>query len=228
MLKFLPLLLSVAYGLLMWRFSAWRTGKELEEKSHLLKDDPALLSEIQKIATALELPKVDVHIYEVALINGLAFSDGRIFLTRGFLDQKAAGVVSNEELASVVAHELGHVALGHSKRRMIDFTGHNAIFVILSGILARFIPRIGPLIARTATTALMARLSRRDEFEADAYASAVLVKSKIGTSHQKSLLKKLDRLGSTTQSPPSWFMSHPKTADRIRAIEENEQKWGIT
>jgi putative metalloprotease len=24
---------------------------------------------------------------------------------------------------------------------------------------------------------------------------------------------------------PAWFLSHPKTADRIKAIEANEKRW---
>ena len=35
----------------------------------------------------------------------------------------------------MIAHELGHVALGHIRRRMIDFTGQNAVFVMLSALL---------------------------------------------------------------------------------------------
>ena len=75
-----------------------------------------------------------------------------------------------EELASVIAHELGHVALGHMRRRMIDFTGQNAVFVVLSAVLNRFLPFIGIWIARLLSGALAARLSQRDEYEADAYA----------------------------------------------------------
>ena len=41
MLKFTPLLLAILYGLAMYRFSAWRLGRELDEKSTELAD-PAL------------------------------------------------------------------------------------------------------------------------------------------------------------------------------------------
>ena len=74
----------------------------------------------------------------------------------------------------------------------------------------------------------MARMSRRDEFEADAYASALLVKAGIGTAPQKSLFRKLDRLtGSGGQTAPDWLRSHPHTADRIAAIEANEARWNV-
>ena len=76
------------------------------------------------------------------------------------------------------------------------------------------------------TTILAARLSRSDEYEADAYASALLVKSGIGTEPQKTLFGKLDALTeSRGGAAPAWLMSHPKTKERIAAIEKNELRW---
>lgn len=142
------------------------------------------------------------------------------------MNRKARGEVSAEELASVIAHELGHVALGHMRRRMIDFTGQNAVFVMLSAILNRYLPFIGIWIANFLASALMARLSRRDEFEADAYASALLIKAGIGTAPQKSLFRKLEALTANhSEGVPAWMLSHPKTAERIAAIEANEARW---
>ncbi len=129
-------------------------------------------------------------------------------------------------MASVIAHELGHVALGHTRRRMIDFTGQNAVFVMLTALLSRFLPFIGIWIANFITSALAARLSRRDEYEADAYASALLVKAGIGTAPQKSLFRKLEALtGAKGAGAPAWLRSHPVTPERIAAIEAREARW---
>jgi metalloprotease len=227
MLKFLPILLPIAYALLMYRFSVWRTKAMLDSASTPLTD-PAIMAEAAKLAQALELDAIKVHVFEIEPVNGLAAPDGRIFLTRGFLAKHTAGEVTSAELASVIAHELGHVALGHTRRRMIDFTGQNAVFVMLSAVLNRFLPGIGVWIARIVATALAARMSRRDEFEADAYASALLVKAGIGTGPQKTLFEKLGALtGGAGAEMPAWLMSHPKTPDRIAAIAANEVKWGV-
>lgn len=227
MLKFLPFLLAIAYGLAMYRFSAWRTAKMLDQQSQPLTERE-ITRLADKMAVALDVPQVKVHVFEVDAVNGLAAPDGRIFLTRGFVQKFRAGEVTAEELASVIAHELGHVALGHSRRRMIDFTGQNAVFMMLSALLNRFLPFIGIWIARLISTALAARLSRRDEHEADAYASALLVKAGIGTGPQKSLFRKLGALtGGHGTGTPAWLLSHPATEDRIRAIEAREQKWGV-
>ena len=225
MLKFTPLLLAIIYGLVMYRVSVWRTKSELDAKSTELAD-PDLKRLTDRMAAALDLPRIKVHLYEVEPVNGLAAPDGRIFLTRGFYQKYRQGEVTGEELASVIAHELGHVALGHSQRRMIDFSGQNAIRAALAMILGRFLPGLGIYIANVLTSLIAAKLSRKDEYEADAYASALLVKSGIGTEPQKSLFRKLEKLtGMRGMGMPVWLMSHPKVEERIAAIEKLEARW---
>ena len=136
---------------------SWRT-RQLKRKT-------------DRLAAALDLPRVPVYVYEIDPVNGLAAPDGRIFITRGFYRKYQSGEVSADEMASVIAHEMGHVALGHSRRRMIDFSGQNALRTALAMILSRFLPGIGVWIANGLTTLLAARLSRGDEYEADEYAS---------------------------------------------------------
>ena len=225
MIRFTPILLAVLYGLAMYRFSVWRTARDLDAKSTELVD-PGLHTLMRRMADALEIDRIRVHIYEIEPVNGLAVADGRIFITRGFYEKYREGKVSGEEMASVIAHELGHVALGHARRRMIDFSGQNAMRTALAMVLGRFIPMVGPWIANMAMRLLAAGISRKDEFEADAYASALLTKSGIGTAAQKTLFTKLETLtGAHGAATPAWLLSHPKTAQRIAAIEANEAKW---
>ena len=225
MLKLTPILLAIAYALIAYRFSAWRTARELDSRSTELAD-PRLKALTDRMAAALDLPRIRVNIYEIAPVNGLAAPDGRIFITRGFYDRYKSGEVSAEELSSVIAHELGHVALGHSRRRMIDFSGQNAIRTVLVMVLARLVPGLGPLIANALTSLLAARLSRGDEYEADAYAAALLHKAGIGVAPQKSLFAKLETLsGGGGRGMPAWLLSHPKTSERIAALERLEARW---
>ncbi|WP_085311445.1 M48 family metalloprotease [Planktotalea arctica] len=225
MLKFAPILLAIVYGLAMYRFSVWRTSRELDAKSSELAD-PALKPIMDAMARALDLPRVRVHIYEIDPVNGLAAPDGRIFITRGFYQKFRQGEVSGEEIASVIAHELGHVALGHSRRRMIDFSGQNALRTALAMVIGRFVPGVGPWIANMLTSLLAARLSRSDEYEADAYAAALLTKAGIGVAPQISLFRKLDALTkSQSGRAPAWLLSHPKTDERIAALEKLDARW---
>jgi putative metalloprotease len=228
MLKLTPVILAVLYGLLMYHLSARRTARELDANSTELAD-PVLRRLTDRMATALDLPRIRVHIYEIPQVNGLAAPDGRIFITRGFHDRYRAGEVTADEMASVIAHELGHVALGHSRRRMIDFSGQNALRTAVAIMLNRFLPGFGVLVGNFLTSLIAARMSRDDEYAADAYASGLLIKAGIGTGPQKSLFRKLDGLaGNRGATPPAWLLSHPKSAERIAAIEANEARWLAT
>lgn len=225
MLRFTPILLAVLYALVMYRMSIWRTNRELDAKSTELAD-PRLKKLTDRLAAALDLHRIPVYIYEIDPVNGLAAPDGRIFITRGFYRKFQNGEVTGEEMASVIAHELGHVALGHARRRMIDFSGQNALRTALIMIMGRFIPFVGVWVANMLTSLLAARLSRGDEYEADEYAAALLTKAGIGVAPQKSLFAKLEELTQARAGmAPAWLMSHPKTQERIAALEKLEERW---
>lgn len=225
MLKFLPLLLILAYSLVMWFFSVWRLKREMADNSTPL-NDARLNPLLDRLGAAMDLPRIRAHVYEVPMVNGLAAPDGRIFITRGFIERMDKGEVTPEELAGVVAHELGHVAHGHSKRRLIDFAGQNVIRSVLLVTIGRFLPIIGPWLINLAIMMLAARLSQSDEFEADRFATALLIKSGIGAGPQISLFEKLGRLtGRRGATAPAWLLSHPVTEKRIEAIRVNMRRW---
>jgi len=225
MIKFAPILLALIYGLVMYRFSAWRTAKDLDAQSTEL-DEPVLKNLSDRMAASLDVPLITGLMTVSEPVNGVAAPDGRIFITRGFYDKDQAGEFAAEELASVIAHEVGHVALGHTRRRMIDFSGQNAMRQALGMVLSRVIPGFGMWVADGITKLLVARLSRGDEYEADAYAAALLSKSGIGVAPQKALFSKLEALSNAKRGvTPAWLMSHPKIEDRIAAIEKLEASW---
>lgn len=225
MLRFLPIILIVIYSLAMWFFSVWRLKREMAENSTAL-NDARLNPLLDRLGRAMDLAHIKAHVYEIPAVNGLAAPDGRIFITRGFIDRMDKGEVTPEEIAGVVAHELGHVAHGHAKRRLIDFAGQNVIRSVLVMTLGRFLPFIGPWLVNLAIMALAARLSQADEFEADRFATALLIKSGIGPDPQITLFEKLNQLsGRLGGSAPAWLLSHPATEKRIEAIRGNIRRW---
>ena len=224
MVQILTLIFAVAYGWIMVHFSARRTAKMMDANSRPLQDD-TMDGALSRLARTLDIPQIKVHIYEIEPINGLAVPDGRIFITRGLYAIYQKGKISTEELLSVIAHELGHVALGHTRKRMVDFGSQNALRNALVMVFQRFIPFIGPMIAGFIMSALAAHLSRKAEFEADSYATALMIKAGFGAEAQKSMFRKLDALTKIRGATPAWFLSHPKTKDRIAAIEQNEARW---
>jgi putative metalloprotease len=214
MLQLGPILLALIYALVMFRFSAWRLNRQLDQTSARLQD-AELQTQIDKMAGAMQVRDIPVYVQNSPTINGLAAPDGRVFITQGFIDKFKMGEVSAGEIASVIAHELGHVALGHSRKRMIDFSGQNAMRVALGAILSRFLPGIGGIIANGLGSLLMAKLSRSDE----------LMQSGLSVEAQMSLFEKLDKLTGNAGLSPAWLLSHPKAQDRIAAIQSNYAKW---
>jgi len=219
----IPIVLAGLYGIVMFQFSAWSMKRQLSQQSNPLLD-PNLEKIMLKFADVLEVEKIRINIFETEPINGLAAPDGRIFITRGFYKKYQNGDITVEEISSVVAHELGHVALGHIRRRMIDFSGQNAVRAALGALLSRLVPGLGGIIANIIGNLLMAKLSRQDEYEADEYASALMIKSGLGIEPQVSMFKKLDKISNQQGSVPAWLMSHPPTQERINSIKTKHTK----
>ena len=224
MVQLLLILAGVAlFGWLQFRFGMAKLRRELDAKA-LPLDDQELSAEIRRLGALVDLPDLRAQLFEMPVINGLATPDGRIFLTTALAHKHRMGLLTTPEVLSVVAHELGHVALGHHQRRLIDWTGQNAARMALGLVLNRFIPILGFYIADFLARMVMARLSRRDEFEADRYASALMIKAGHGVGPQISMFGKLARMVPGPKGA-AWLASHPPTPERVAAIEANADAW---
>tara|TARA_Y100001935_G_scaffold40612_1_gene32662 strand:+ start:2240 stop:2941 length:702 start_codon:yes stop_codon:yes gene_type:complete len=222
--KFLPLAILISVFYIGSIYSSRNLSKKLEKKSQIFHD-PVIDNYLKAFQSILDLSNLKVFILNEKQINGLVTPNGNIYITRGFIDQYKLGKVSGVELTSVIAHELGHLALGHTKKRLITFSAISAISMVISTILSRLIPYLGSIIGRYLSQVLISGLSRKDEFEADSYAAALLIKSGIGTAPQISLLKKLEQLTGIVSSNITWTLSHPSPEQRIKAIQSLEASW---
>ena len=222
--KILPIALLVIVFYVGSVFSSRNLDKKLEKKSQVF-NDPVIESYLKVFQSILDLRKLKVFVLNEKQINGLVTPNGNIYITQGFINQYKSGKVSGVELTSVIAHELGHLALGHTKKRMITFSAISAISLVFSTLLSRLIPYFGSIIGRYISQALISGLSRKDEFEADSYAAALLIKSGIGTAPQISLLKKIEKLNGIISSNITWTLSHPSPEQRIKAIRKLEASW---
>ena len=225
MLKLLIPILAVAFVVIFWKVRAQGSGHALRKQSKVLQSDQ-LEQLFQRLADAAGIDQVEVRVLPDRNPNGLATDTGEVYVTQGFIDAFRNGDVSAQELASVAAHEMGHLALGHMKRRMFEVAGRQAAHMVLGGILGRIIPWFGWYISNWLLNAITAKLSRRDEFEADAYATALMVQSGIGAEHQATLLEKLpDLIPGASTGEQSWLSSHPPSDQRAKAIRENSLRW---
>ena len=222
--KFLPIVVLVSVFYIGSVYSSKNLSKKLEKKSKIFHD-PVIDNYLKAFRSILDLGNLRVFVLNEKQINGLVTPNGNIYITQGFINQYKLGKVSGVELTSVIAHELGHLALGHTKKRLITFSAISAISMVISTILGRLLPYIGAIIGRYLSQILISGLSRKDEFEADSYAAALLIKSGIGTAPQISLLKKLEQLTGIVSSNVTWTLSHPSPEQRINAIQNLEAAW---
>ena len=222
--KILPIVFLVSVFYIGSIYSSRNLSKKLEKKSQIFYD-PVIDNYLMTFKSLLNLRNLKVFVLNEKQINGLVTPNGNIYITQGFIEQYRAGKVSGVELTTVIAHELGHLALGHTKKRLITFSAISAISMVVSTILSRLIPYLGSIIGRYLSQVLISGLSRKDEFEADAYASALLIKSDIGIAPQVSLLRKLEKLTGIVSPNITWTLSHPSPDQRIKAIQALEASW---
>ena len=192
--------------------------RDLDKKSKRLAEGP-LLDALQRFRGATGVNALSVDVYDIDPINGLAAPDGRIFLTRGLIDKYREGMFTAPELASVIAHEIGHLALGHHARRRkawkVETAARAAASAFLPGVLRGLAGQVGNLAAKL----LQMGLSRKDEYQADAYAVALMRRSGLDPAASISMLEKLDTLAKGRGMPISWLASHPAKDKRIAAIQ---------
>lgn len=224
MLRILLPVLLIAVVVFYWKLRAQASGAGLRRNSRPLMNDQvdALL---RRLAEAAGIGRVEVRLLADPSVNGLATDTGEIYITQGLFDAFLAGKVTARELSSVAAHELGHLAHGHMRRRMVEVAGRQAAHMVLGGLLGRIVPYFGWMASAWLLGLVAARLSRRDEFEADAYATALMVRSGLGAEHQASMLEKLARLVPRSAASTSWLARHPPVAERAAAIRANEARW---
>lgn len=159
-------------------------------------------------AAALPLP-LRPSVIRTNVVNATAFPGGLIHINKGAID----AAETPDELATVIAHELGHVAHRDGTRQLLhdlgisylfglvfgDFTGSGAMFVAANRVLG-------------------ARHTRAEESAADAYGMALV--SKIGGDSHK-LAVFFDRFIRKRKSPSrdmAILRSHPADEARIAAI----------
>ena len=148
--------------------------------------------------------------------NAFTLPGGTIYVHTGILDR----VATDDELASVIAHEIGHVAARHVAKHLQADLGFTAALQLARAI------GVGPESARVADSVydLFSRgFSRQDELEADRLAIRYLQRAGYNPWALVSFFEKLQAEEPTgpLDHAPVWQSTHPLTSERItRAKEE--------
>ncbi len=122
-------------------------AKKVEQEMGLL-DDPALTSYVDAVGQRLvkESPRQDLphqfHVVDMIEPNAFALPGGYVYVTRGLL----ALVNTEDELAGVVGHEIGHVAARHTVQRISRQGPFALITNLVSGVTGFFVPVVGNIV----------------------------------------------------------------------------------
>ena len=128
-------------------------------------------------------------------------------------DELVRLAASDDEIAAVLAHELGHVARRHALRSALQDTG---VVVLVAATLGD-VTSISSLGATLPTTLVELQYSRRFEREADDDAVALLADAGLDPAALATVLARLEQ-AAPGDRPPAYLSTHPDTGERVRSI----------
>ncbi len=194
------------------------------EKSIGYVPDRPLQRWVQQIAQRLAAhsPRRDVeyHFYVVDMIepNAFALPGGHVYVSRGLL----ALVNSEDELACVLGHEIGHVAARHSVQRATVATPFALVLGIPTAIVGAVSGILGDVLGGVSSLAagvVIAPYSRQQERDADRIGLKLAAQAGWDPRAMSGFLHTLERdqqLAAGGPRRPTFFDSHPSTPSRVR------------
>jgi predicted Zn-dependent protease len=165
-------------------------------------------------------PRFDVE-YHFAVVdreepNAFALPGGWIFVSRGLL----AIVNSEDELAGVLGHEIGHIAARHAAQRQTTATGIG-ILALPALVLAATLGTGGEVLGSPLLllgSGLLATYSRAQERQADEVGQTMSAEAGYDPTAMSQFLATLESatsLASGEARGSKFFDSHPSTPERV-------------
>jgi predicted Zn-dependent protease len=183
---------------------------------------------VERLVTASERP--DLH-YKVTMlnsqsINAFALPTGQLYVTRGLV----ALANDESELASVLAHEMGHVIARHAEIREEQARRADLVSRVVTGVVSD--PEIGAL-ALAKSKLELASFSRAQELEADAIGIGIAARAgfdpygavRFLTSMEHNSDLKPQQSGKINPAAPDFLSSHPATPERITNALANARQY---
>lgn len=166
--------------------------------------------------------------------NAFAIPGGYVYVTRQLL----ALMNDEAELASVMGHEVGHVAAQHAKKRNSRATtgtlGAIAATVLGAALGGGEGAKLGQQVGGQLAQRWVLGYSRAQEYQADDLGVAYLVKADYDPMASSTMLASLAaqtaldarRSGKTEKSLPEWASTHPDPASRVVRAQQKAAATG--
>lgn len=202
-----------------------------------LVQDPALLAYVRQVGAkvAAHSPRKDVTfqfaIANMPETNAFALPGGYIYVSRGLL----ALARSEDELANVLAHEVGHVAARHAAQRETRALGVGLLSVLgtvaagaLGGDAAA---SAASQLGQVAGSGLIASYGRDQERQSDEVGQRMAKAAGYDPGGMATFLGALDRevtLRSGKPRRPSFLDSHPAAPERVASAGTRAKTLGTS
>jgi predicted Zn-dependent protease len=161
------------------------------------------------------------------VVNAFAVPGCYVYVTRGLMSIAN----SEDELAFVMGHEIGHIAAKHSKKRQ-----QRSLLTGLGAILLGAVTKNDNLAQLLGQGAQLYTLSfsREQEYEADTLGARYLARAGYSARGAAEMLDDLQRhdaliartTGRDAKAVPQWASTHPLTAERVRRASTQAQTAG--
>ena len=191
----------------------------LNDSKIKLETNPIVDSAVQSITKRL-VKSIGLTDYQYTIrvikseeINAFTMPGGNIFVYTGLL--KFAE--SPDEVAAVLAHEIGHAENKHVVKRLAKELGVALLFSILSGGDAVVLNEV----ARTATSTVF---DREQEREADDYCMSLMEKAKLNPKSLATFFRRVDEMTGDVDNNMEIIMTHPNNNSRIKNALEYKLK----
>lgn len=162
-------------------------------------------------------------------VNAFAAPGGTIFVTRGLIDRTE----SEDELAAVLAHEIGHVTLRHglsaiqqsNLMQAFKYLGSSAAQATLDQEQLQEVTGIFDESVQDVVESMVTNgFSKEAEYEADALGQRIAAASGYDGRALRKFLQRLGREGGTG----GVFSTHPSPQDRMDNLPEAEATPALT
>ncbi|TAK90424.1 MAG: M48 family peptidase [Burkholderiaceae bacterium] len=201
-------------------------------RAHDIVDDVELSQYLNALGNTLvsHAPRAESDFYFFAVkdntLNAFALPGGNIGVHTGLL----LAAQSESELASVMAHEIGHVVQRHIAR-MLAKQGQDALVSVAALILAILAARSNPDAAQGIAMAggsyqiqNQLNFSRDAEREADRVGLQILQGSGFNTHDMVTFFGRLQQAGRLYENnAPAYLRTHPLTTERMADIQGRVQ-----
>lgn len=160
----------------------------------------------------------EVLVFEDSSFNAFALPGYKIGVHTGLLK-----IIDNQDqLASVIGHEIGHVLAKHSNERLSQETAMSTGMSILQTSGGLGTTTLG-LLGLGAQYGVMLPFSRSHESEADLIGLDLMAKAGFDPTQSVSLWQKMEQSAQNSQQPIEFMSTHPGHETRIQNLQQHMQ-----